>query len=381
MEQLLLTNGTIFDVIEGVYRKADLLVQDDKIAQIAPNIEATEDMRIIDVQNRFIFPGFIDAHSHIGVLFQFPDANDCNECSNPSTQRMRIVDALRYDDPCLLENAQMGVTTVMITPGSGNVICGQAAIIKTYAERPFDMIVNDYAAFKLALGENPKSVYGPLNRMPMSRMGTASIITEFLERGLIYRDKRAAGGEINLDYEMLLPVLNREIPCKIHCHRADDILTAIRIMKKYNLRYTIDHCTEGYMIMDELASANAPVIVGPLFMFKSKPEVRNANPYQAIALNEKGIMVSVSSDHNITDSRFLGMVVGQLVKQGLPYADGIKMLTINPATALGMKDRIGSLETGKDADLFVCDGNPLEIRSNITMTMIGGKLVPGMEVS
>lgn len=380
MKQVLIKGGYVFDVHEGQYHRSDILITDGKISAMGEELEQSGEERIVDAAGRFIFPGFIDAHSHIGTLFQFPDLNDCNECSSPSTQRMNIIDALRYDDPCLIENARMGVTTSMITPGSGNVVCGQAAIVKTYAARPFDMIAKERAAFKLALGENPKSVYRPLNRTPQSRMGTAGIITEFIQRAILYKEKREKSDEINLDYEMFLPVLNHEIGCKIHCHRADDILTAIRIMNKFGLRFTLDHCTEGYLIEDDLYEAGAPVIVGPLFMFKTKPEVGNADPYQAIRLSQKGIKVSISSDHNITDSRFLGMVAGQLVKKGLPYAEGIRMLTINPAHAIGMGERIGSLEEGKDADLFMCDGDPLEIRTKRLMTMIGGNFVPGMEV-
>ena len=380
MSRVLLKGGAAYDVIGGGYKNLDVLVEGGKIRRMGEGLATPDDTRLVDITGRFVFPGFIDAHSHIGVLFQFPDSNDCNECSSPDTRRMDIIDALRYDDPCFLENAQMGVTTAMITPGSGNVVCGQAAIVKTYAPSPFEMIVREKAAFKLALGENPKSVYMPLNRTPMSRMGTAGVITDFISRAVLYKNKRENGGEIDLDFEMFLPVLNHEICCKIHCHRADDILTAIRIMNQFGLNYTLDHCSEGHLILDELSEAGVPVIVGPLFMFKSKPEVKNSDPFQAIKLNEKGICVSISSDHNITDSRYLGMVAGQLVKKGLPYADAIRMLTINPANAIGMGDRLGSLQEGRDADLFVCDGDPLEIRTKRLMTFIGGNFVPGMEV-
>lgn len=380
MQKILIKNGTIYNVVAGEYYKSDILIEGSTIKQISSNVNAVSDMCVVDASGKFIFPGFIDAHSHIGVLFQFPDSNDCNECSSPSTQRMRITDALRYDDPCFLENAQMGVTTAMITPGSGNVVCGQAAVVKTYAPKPFDMISEEYKAFKLAFGENPKSVYGLIGKTPMSRMGTAGIVREFISKAILYMEEREKGGKINLDYEMFLPVLKGEIPCKIHCHRADDILTAIRIMQSFGLRYTLDHCTEGYKIIDEIKECGANVIVGPLFMFKSKPELANADPYQAIKLSEKGISVSIASDHNITDSRYLGMIAGQLVKEGLPYAEAIRMLTINPARAIEMDSRIGSIEQGKEADMFMCDGDPLEIRTKRFMTIIGGNFVPGMEV-
>ncbi|MDR3173049.1 MAG: amidohydrolase family protein [Treponema sp.] len=371
-----INNGLVYDIFTGLSERRDLRIEGGLIRSIASHITPGPGEEVIDAGGNTIFPGFIDGHSHIGVLFQFPDSNDCNECSNPSTQSMRVVDAFRYDDPCLLENARAGITTALITPGSGNAVCGQAAIIKTYAPRPLDMIVNDYAAFKLAFGENPKSVYMPLKRLPMSRMGTAGVVSAFFERALRYREKRVAGGEYNFDYEMALPVLEKKVPLKIHAHRADDILTAIRIAKKYQIPFTLDHCTEGYLIIDELVKAEAPIFVGPLFMFKTKAELRNADPYAAIAYEKRGLLVSIASDHNITDSRFLPVAAGELVKAGLSHAAAIRMLTINPAKAIGMDEKIGSLTEGKEADLFIAGGDPLEIRTPISMTMIGGEIVP-----
>ena len=176
---------------------------------------------------------------------------------------------------------------------------------------------------------------------------------------------------------MALPVLEKKVPLKIHAHRADDILTAIRIAKKYQFPFTLDHCTEGHLIIDELVEAGAPVFVGPLFMFKTKAELRNAAPYAAISYEKRGLLVSISSDHNITDSRFLPITAGELVKAGLSHAAAIRMLTINPARAIGMEDRIGSLTEGKEADLFIAGGDPLEIRTPVITTMIRGEIVPG----
>jgi imidazolonepropionase-like amidohydrolase len=379
MNTTLIKNGSLYDVFTGTSNVRDIRIENGLIRTIAENLRPANEDTVIDAAGKKIFPGFIDGHSHIGVLFQFPDSNDCNECSNPSTQTMRAVDAFHYNDPCLLENAQAGITTAMITPGSGNAVCGQAAIIKTYAPRPLDMVVDSYAAFKIALGENPKSVYMPLKRLPMSRMGTAHVISSFFERAGLYRKKRENGGELDFDYEMALPVLEGKIPLKIHTHRADDILTAIRIAEKFNLRFTLDHCTEGYLILDELVRVNVPIFTGPLFMFKTKAELRNANPYAALDYEKKGLLTSIASDHNITDSRFLPVTAGELVKAGLPYDAAIRMLTINPAKAIGLEDRLGSLCEGKEADLFIAEGDPLEIRTNISMTMIHGNIVPGKE--
>jgi len=372
----LIRGGMVYDPAAGAARRADILTRGAVIERIAPGIPPEAGAAVIDAAGKTAYPGFIDGHSHIGTLFQFPDSDECNECSNPATPALRITDAFDCCDPCLLQNARAGVTTAMITPGSGNAVCGKAAVVKTWAPGAEAMIAREYAALKIAFGENPKSVYMPLKRLPMSRMGTASVVSGYLERARRYAEKREAGGDADFEYEPALPVLRGEIPLKIHCHRADDILTAIRIAKRFGVRFTLDHCTEGHLILDEIERAGAPVFLGPLFLFKTKPELRNADPFSALKYAGRGIPFSLISDHNVTDSRFLGVWAGELVKGGMSRADALRALTINPARAIGMGDRLGSLEAGKDADLFLADGDPLELRTRVTFTMIGGQAVP-----
>ncbi len=372
----LIKNGNIYDVHKGKLLKKDIFIKNGIISKISKSIDLSAD-EIIDASGKQVFPGFIDAHSHIGSWTDTKDlGNDCNECVDPVTPTMRVIDGTNPVDPCFKEAVSAGFTCMMITPGSGNVVCGQAAIIKPIGKTIQDMTVNPFAALKIALGENPKSVYSPLNRTPKSRMATAYILENYFTQAIEYLERK---GKVDTDkdysLEPCIPVINREIPLKIHAHRADDICTAMKIAEKFNLRYTLDHCTEGRFIKEQIRNANVPVIVGPIFMFRTKIELANASYKNMIDLVENGVSVSYSSDHHVVNTKYLALQLGVVVNRGLPYNEAIKSLTINPAKALEISHKVGSIEVGKDADLAIYDGDPLECTTNNHMTFINGELV------
>lgn len=370
----LIKNGNVYDVYNGSFARKDILIQDNKIEEVKENIEHPAEV-IIDAQGKSILPGFIDGHSHIGTWTDVKNGNDSNECVNPVTPNMRAIDGLNPMDKSFQEILQEGFTTVMITPGSGNVICGQAAIIKTSGRTLKEKLVNPYAAFKIALGENPKSVYSVINKSPSSRMATAFIIEENLMKGREYYEKRKSGTiAMDLSLEPYIPVFNGDVPLKIHCHRADDIYTAIRVVSKFGLKFTLDHCTEGNFIKEEIKAAGMPIMMGPMFMFRSKQELRNRDLEAMIILNSEGIDISFISDHPFLNCKYMAKLLGLAVKRGLPHKEAIKMLTINPAKALNIDKSLGSIEAGKNADIIIYDGDPLESCSKNLMTIINGKI-------
>lgn len=376
MMRTLIRGGSIFDVKNGHFFESSILICGGKIEKIGGDMRNLDAECIIDGRGMKIFPGFIDAHSHIGMWTYMKNGNDANECVTPATPEMRAIDGVNPKDPCFMEAARSGITTVMVTPGSGNVIGGMAAVLKTCGKTVPDMTVKEYAALKIALGENPKNVYNEIKKSPSSRMAAAAILEENFSRAKLYFEKKM-NGEIEEDdrWEIFVPLFKKEIPLKIHAHRADDILTGIRIAEKYGFKYTLDHCTEGYLIKDELKTRNVPLLLGPLFMFRSKCELMKSSPTSVKVLCEEGCSISIISDHPFTNCKYLRAFTGLLVREGLNYDDAVRMLTVNPAKALNLYDRLGSIEEGKDADIIMCDGDPLELQTRIVLTMINGKIV------
>ncbi|QGU96139.1 amidohydrolase family protein [Clostridium bovifaecis] len=371
----LIKNGNVYDVYSGSFSRKDVLIREDKIEKIAEDIiDSSAD--IIDAKGKNIFPGFIDAHSHLGMWTEVKNGNDANECVNPVTPNMRAIDGLNPLDKSFNEVIEEGFTTIMITPGSGNVICGQAAIIKTSGKTIGEKLINGYAAMKIALGENPKSVYSVIKKSPSSRMATASIMEENLIKGKKYYELRKNNLiEKDISLEPYIPVFNGDSPLKIHCHRADDICTAIRIVSGFGLKYTLDHCTEGYLVKEYVRDTNMPVMIGPMFMFRSKIELSNSTIDNLIILNEMGCNISFVSDHPFCNCKYLVKLLGLATKRGLSYKDAMKMITINPAKAINIDHRAGSLEEGKDADIVIYDGNPLEGNTKNLMTIVNGKVI------
>ncbi len=305
------------------------------------------------------------------------EGDDCNENVNPVTPWLRSIDAINPMDAAFNDALQAGITAAMIGPGSANVVGGQFAFVKTHGRCIDRMIVKAPAAMKVAFGENPKVNYSGQGTSPSTRMAIAAMLREELTKAAAYMKKREKNrdGEIDLRYECWLPVLRGEIPLKAHAHRADDILTAVRIAKEFHLRMTIDHCSEGHLVAEDLKRAGFPAIVGPDMASRNKIEVQNMAFKTAGILSNYGILTAITTDHPVSKIQFLPICAGLAVKAGMAFEEGLRAITINAARICGVANRVGSLAPGKDADIAVFTGNPMEIFTETLYTLIDGKIV------
>lgn len=381
---IFIKNGTINTITNGIIHE-DILVQNGKIIEIGKNIVAPLDAEIIDANGKFIFPGFIDAHTHLGLWedgMGFEGA-DGNEETDPITPQLNPIDGINPMDNTFKEAVQGGITSVCTTPGSANVMGGQCIAIKTYGRRIDNMVIKNPVASKIAFGENPKSCYGRDEKTPQTRMAIASLLRENLKKAEEYLEEIELymehedhdKPEYDISMESLLPVLKGEIPFKVHAHRADDIFTAIRIAKEFDIKLTLDHCTEGHLITEELVEEGYPVVVGPSLSERSKIELRNLTFDTAGILSNAGVNVSLMTDHPVIPVQYLPICAGIAVKHGMQKDKAFESITINPAKTLGIEDKVGSIEVGKDADIVIWDSCPLEIQSSVLFTIINGKIV------
>ena len=334
---------------------------------------------VLDVQGSLVMPGIIEAHCHMGITEEKKgmEGDDCNENVNPVTPWLRSIDAINPMDAAFNDALQAGITAALIGPGSANVVGGQFAFIKTHGRCIDRMIVKAPAAMKVAFGENPKVNYSGQGTSPSTRMAIAAMLREELTKAAAYMKKREKNrdGEIDLRYECWLPVLRGEIPLKAHAHRADDILTAVRIAKEFHLRMTIDHCSEGHLVAEDLKRAGFPAIVGPDMASRNKIEVQNMAFKTAGILSNYGILTAITTDHPVSKIQFLPICAGLAVKAGMAFEEGLRAITINAARICGVANRVGSLAPGKDADIAVFTGNPMEIFTETLYTLIDGKIV------
>lgn len=375
---LLIQQGLVFTMEADTPFQGDILIKDGKILEVAERIDVTENMKVIDARGLRVYPGFIDAHSHIGISEEKTTGmgDESNEGTNPTTPCMRAIDAINPMDSAFHNAIAAGITGVMAGPGSANPIGGQFAFIKTDGRRIDDMIVLAPAAMKVAFGENPMTNYGMNGNIPSTRMGIAALIREELFKAQQYMENCKNGSQ-QKDFcmECYRELLEGKIPLKAHVHRADDIFTAIRIAKEFGLRLTLDHCTEGHLIADEIAESGYPAIVGPSLASRSKKEVSSSDFKTAGILQKAGVLVALTTDHPVTRIQNLPLCAGLAVKEGMEEFGALRAITIDAARIAGVDDRIGSLKKGKDADIVLYDGNPLEIASSVKMTIIDGKIV------
>ena len=381
MEKILIRNAHIKTMAGPELENGCLLIEDGKIAAVAPVIDAPADARVIDAEGRLVTPGCVEAHCHIGLDNQSMrwEGMDYNEIVDPLTPQLRAIDSINPQDEAFGLALRGGVTTACTGPGSANVVGGTFAILKLAGKRVDKMVLRSPAAMKCAFGENPKGCYGQGKKQsPMTRMAVAGLLRELLMRTIRYRDDKAAGKNPPLDVklEAMLPVVNREIPIKCHAHRADDILTAVRIAREFDLKLTLDHCTDGEVIADELAEEGYPVFVGPSLGGKSKVELRNKSFTTAGVLYRAGLTVSIITDAPVIPLENLPMAAGLAAVNGLPMEEAWHAITINPARSLGVDDRVGSLEPGKDADVVLWNADPLTtIGGEAYMTIVNGEIV------
>lgn len=390
---LLVKNGRIITMTGTDYENGYILIDEGKIVEVGdyptalkPDILDLDNLSVIDAKDKYVVPGLIDAHCHVGMWEDSVgfEGDDGNEMTDPVTPHLRAIDAVYHMDRAFVEAYENGVTTVVTGPGSANVIGGQFAALKTYGRRIEDMLVKSPVAIKVAFGENPKTVYSERKMTPTTRMATAAILRESLLQAIDYKEKLDEYNEnkeendkpdYDIKMEALLGVLNKEIPIKAHAHRADDILTAIRIAKEFDLKLTIEHCTEGHLIADILRDEGVSAIVGPYLTDRSKIELRNLSIKTPGILAKAGVKVAIMTDHPCMPIQYLSLAAAMAVREGMDEAEAMKAITINAAELTGIDDRVGSIEPGKDADIVIFDGHPFELKTRVVNTIINGKVV------
>lgn len=382
---LYIKNGYIYTMAGNVIEGGSILIDDGKIVEVGKDIVAPLDAEVIDADGRMVTPGFIDAHCHLGMWEDGMgfEGDDGNEWVDPVTPQLRAIDGLNPMDVTVREACEGGVTTAVTGPGSANVVGGQFVAIKTHGKRVDDMILKEPVAMKIAFGENPKRVYESQKKSPITRMATAAILRETLFKAKDYLEKKESAvedpskmPEFDMGMEAMVKVIKKEIPLKAHAHRADDILTAIRIAKEFDVDITLDHCTEGHLIADILAEEGRPAIVGPSLTDRSKIELRNQTFDTPRILHEAGVKIAIMTDSPVIPEQYLALCAGLAARSGLDEMEALKAITINPAEIVGIADRVGSIEVGKDADIVIFDGNPLkDIDSKTYMTIIDGEIV------
>ena len=379
---LLIQNGLLYTMEINQPIRADLLIKKGKIAEIAESITPTNDMQIINAQNMHVLPGFIDAHSHIGIVEEKTTAtgDSCNESTNPITPCVRAIDGINPMDSAFHNALAAGITGVMVGPGSANAIGGQFAFIKTFGRCIDDMIVLAPSAIKIAFGENPITCYGMNGNMPSTRMGTAALIREELYRAKQYFiSENSDSIEKDFSLESYRELFEKKIPLKAHAHRTDDIFTAIRIADEFNLDLTLDHCTEGHLIADKIAQSGYPAIVGPTLASRNKKEVGSMDFKTVGILQKAGVLTALTTDHPVSRIQYLPLCAALAVKEGADQWNALRAITLDAARICHVDDRLGSLSIGKDADITIYNGDHLNIMSTAILTIINGKVVWSQE--
>ena len=378
---MIIKNAVIHDAIHEEPYFGDILVRNGKLASVG--IVAETDGEVLDASGLHAWPGFIDAHSHIGLdAYGGPTGNtyDFNEMNDICCPELRGLDSYYAMDAAIPMALAGGVTTVAAGPGSANVLGGTFLAVKMVGKTVEEAMIRPSVAMKCAFGENPKRCYK--DKSISARMTTAAKLRQMLFEAKDYMLRKEYAGDdvsklpkFDMKMEALIPVLKREIPLKAHAHRSDDIMTAIRIAKEFGLRLTLEHCTEGHLIVDELKAANVPVAVGPGLSSPSKPELLNLSWTTPGILASAGIQVSIITDAPVVPQQYLPLCAGEAVKAGMDPFLALQAITINPARHIGVEDRVGSLEEGKDADIVLADGNPLVSDTSIKYVIVDGKIL------
>ncbi len=382
---LAIINGYLITVSKGTINNGTILIKDGIISGIGNGIEIPDNAEKIDAKGRFVTPGLIDAHTHAGISEQGLawEGNDTNESTNPVSPYCSVRDGINMMDRAFESLRKSGITCVGVLPGSSNILGGTGLALKCTGNIVDDAVIKDPIGIKAALGENPKRSYGTKNQSPATRMGNASVLRESLIKAkqyLIKRENKDNECHLNMQYEALLPVVRKEIPLIIHCHRHDDIVTAVRICRELDVRFVLEHVTDGHLVADLLKVNNVHCAVGPTLHYGSKVENRDRNFKTPIHLDRKGIPFCFITDHPVVDARNLIMTASMAVQWGMEEDRALRAITLGSAEHIGIDDRAGSLEIGKDADLVVWSGNPLEFTSFVDITIINGKTVYEREV-
>lgn len=372
-----ITNVSGVDGTGNTFRDTTILIKDGKFTSIdAPTIP--DGYEIIDASGTYFTPGLIDVHTHLGVHEEGigKEGHDFNETSAAATPQVRAIDGINPQDRGFEDARRSGVTTVQVMPGSANVIGGEMCVLKTTGTIVDEMVIRNPSGLKAATGENPKRFHGDKGRMPTTRMGIAAIFREkFIEAQTYLEDRKAGKASRNLGLEHIVKVLNKEIPLRVHAHRADDIVTVLRLKKEFDIDLTIEHCTEGHQIAPFIAKQAIRVSVGPTMTPRSKIELADKGWNTLLALAEESVPFSITTDHPVIAIEHLMTSAILAVKYGLPEEAALKAITLNAAKHLGVDDRVGSVEAGKDADFVLWTGNPFDLRNKAVQTYINGELV------
>jgi imidazolonepropionase-like amidohydrolase len=385
---LVIHGGTILLPEAKIIENGSVIVENGKIKEIVANYTPREEETIIDAVGLFITPGLVDPHTHAGVWGEAlgPPGFDGNEATDPVTPFLRIIDAIYHEDVGFEDALRGGVTTVGVTMGSANIIGGEAAVLKTKPGILFEKLIKEPVGLKMALGENPKRFYGADKKTPSTRMGNAYLMRKALIDAQNYISKweayekdekkdTKAPPDRDLGMEALARVIRKEVPAKIHAHRADDIITAVRIAEEFDINYTLDHCTEGHLIVDFLVEKKATCIVGPIMISRIKVEVKNLDPKTVGVLYNAGVKVSITTDHPFIPIHHFLKQVEEAVDYGLPLEGALDVITINAAQALGVDDRLGAIKEGYDADIILLTKPPGVPGCRVMKTIIDGELV------
>ena len=381
---MLLKNATIYDSVHAEPLQGDLAIREGKIAAVGGEIAPLPGEEVLDVTGRRVYPGLVEAHCHLGLdnYGMGFEGHDYNEMGDIVAAHLRAIDSFNPQDKAVAMALAGGVTTVGAGHGSANVLGGTFIAVKTWGSCVDDMIVRDPVAMKCAFGENPKRCYK--DKGNCARMTTAAKLREMLFKAREYMERKEAAGEdvlkrpaFDMKMEALIPVLKGEIPLKAHAHRADDICTAIRIAKEFGVKLTLEHCTEGHMIVDEVLRSGAPVAVGPTLTHAGKIEVENRTFATPGILAKAGCQVSIITDSPVIPQQYLPLCAGLAVKAGMDPFAALQAITINPAKHLGIADRVGSLEVGKDGDVVVTDGDIMVSDTKVLAVYVNGNKVVG----
>ncbi len=381
---ILIKGGLIRPITSPDIENGEILIDNGKIIAIGAKVDAPADAQVINASGLLVTPGFVDGHCHIGMHEEASrwEGNDTNESSDPITPQVRAIDSINPLDEAFDTALRGGVTTAVTGPGSANVIGGTFCAMKLFGDCVDDMLIKEPVAMKIAFGENPKGAYGQNGRKaPITRMMTAALLRETLKKAQRYMEEVDEAEKddtkkrpFDMKLEALLPVMRGEIPLKSHAHRADDILTSIRIAKEFGVKITLDHCTEGHLIPHHLAAFGAPVLVGPSFGSKTKQELKEKSFQTPGVLEKAGLEVSIITDAPVIPLNYLPLCAGLAVREGMSYEAAWRAITINPAKLAGIADRVGSLEVGKDADIVLFNGDPLkEIGARAKLVLVDGE--------
>ena len=373
---MLIQNATIYTAVLPEPIQGDILIRDGKIAAVGPNLPA-EGEEVYDATGLSAYPGFVEAHCHIGLdgYGIGYEGADYNEHSDPVVPHLRAIDGIEPADPTFAMAARAGVTTVCTGPGSANVLGGTFVAIKTVGDRVDDMIVRDNVAMKCAFGENPKRCYK--EKGISTRMSTAAKLREALLRAQQYKEKKDAGKDVAFDMksEALLPVLEGKMPLKAHAHQANDLFTAIRIAKEFGVNLTLEHCTEGHKVADKLAAEGYPMAVGPSLTHATKFELRNKTFATPGILAKAGGHVCIITDSPVIPQHYLPLCAGLAIQSGMDRHDALRAITLNAAEHIGIADRVGSIEAGKDADIVLARGDVFDVSGQVVQVFIEGRKV------